>query len=166
MASGKTEPLVQESGGAATARGLRTRERLLDIAERAILEKGFGATSIEELIAEAGITKGGFFYHFKDKNALALALLERHIALDRGIMDDLFSRGRELTDDPLQAFLVGLKLFAEVLSDLPAGHPGCLYATYCYQERLFDREVQTLNKQAVLAWRTRFRATLAEIAAI
>ena len=36
-----------------------------------MLAKGFGATSIEEVIAEAGLTKSGFFYHFKDKNALA-----------------------------------------------------------------------------------------------
>ena len=36
-----------------------------------MLAKGFAATSIEELIAAAGITKSGFFYHFKDKGELA-----------------------------------------------------------------------------------------------
>ena len=41
-----------------------TREMLLDAAESAVLEKGFSATSIDELIAAVGITKGGFFYHF------------------------------------------------------------------------------------------------------
>ena len=40
-------------------KGVETRARLMDIAEAAILQKGFGATSIEELIAEAGITKSG-----------------------------------------------------------------------------------------------------------
>ena len=55
------------------------REQILEIAERAVLAKGFGATSIEEIIAEAGITKSGFFYHFKDKNELALALINRYI---------------------------------------------------------------------------------------
>jgi hypothetical protein len=52
-------------------RGEATRERILEIAETAVLAKGFGATSIDEVIAEAGLTKSGFFYHFKDKNALA-----------------------------------------------------------------------------------------------
>ena len=52
-------------------KGEATRERILEIAEAAVLAKGFGATSIEEVIAEAGLTKSGFFYHFKDKNALA-----------------------------------------------------------------------------------------------
>ena len=52
-------------------KGQATRERILDIAEASVLVKGFGATSIEEIIAEAGITKSGFFYHFKDKSELA-----------------------------------------------------------------------------------------------
>ena len=141
-----------------------TRERILDIAERAVLAKGFGATSIDELVSEAGITKGGFFYHFQDKNQLARALLQRYLERDEAVLDDVFARGRELTDDPLHAFLVGLKLLAEMLADLPGGHPGCLVATYCYQERLFDREVRELNQRIVLIWRARFRAILDAIA--
>jgi AcrR family transcriptional regulator len=164
MDAEKTVPAVQPSPAAIAGKGARTRDRLMEIAEQAILEKGFGATSIDELIAEAGLTKSGFFYHFKDKNALALALLERHIARDDEILDDLFARARELAEDPLQGFLVGLRLFAEMLADLPTGHPGCIVATYCYQERLFDREVCALNRQAVINWRVRFRATLDEIA--
>jgi AcrR family transcriptional regulator len=52
-----------------------TRQRILDVAQSAVLEKGFAATSIEEIIAEVGITKSGFFYHFADKGELARALL-------------------------------------------------------------------------------------------
>ena len=94
--------------------GPDTRERLLEIAERAVLEKGFGATSIEELVAEAGITKNGFFYHFPNKNALALALLQRYFARDNALFDDVLARERgKLSNDPLEAFLIGLKLLAE-----------------------------------------------------
>jgi hypothetical protein len=55
-------------------------------------------------------------------------------------------------------------MLSELLADLPGGHPGCLIASYCYQDRLFDREVQALNTAAVLAWRKRFRARLELIA--
>lgn len=140
-----------------------TRERLLEIAERSVLSKGFGATSIEELISEAGITKGGFFYHFRDKNELARALLQRYLERDEAVLDDVFARGRELSDDPLHAFLVGLKLLSETMADLPQGHPGCLVATYCYQERLFDKDVRELNRRIVFIWRARFRGILTEI---
>ncbi|TDQ83185.1 TetR family transcriptional regulator [Dongia mobilis] len=141
-------------------KGVATRERLMDIAEAAILQKGFAGTSIEELIAEAGITKSGFFYHFRDKNQLAQRLLERHLQRDETILDDVFGRARELTDDPLHTLLVGLKLLAELMADLKEGHPGCLVATYCYNERLFDQDLRDLNRQAVLAWRIRFRAMI------
>jgi TetR/AcrR family transcriptional regulator, transcriptional repressor for nem operon len=142
-----------------------TRERILEIAEAAVLAKGFGATSIEELICEAGITKSGFFYHFKDKNELAREMLRRYVASDDRLLDDVFRRAGELSEDPLQSFLIALKLIAETMSDLPGGHPGCLIASICYQERLFDREVIELNRQALANVNRRFRAQLELVAA-
>jgi AcrR family transcriptional regulator len=141
-----------------------TRERLLQLAETAVMAKGFAATSIDELIAAAGITKSGFFYHFKDKNALAKALILRYLAQDKVLVDDLFRRGDELNEDPLHGFLVGLRLFAEMMADLPANYPGCLAASFAYSDQLFDREVRELNKKGVLQWRNRFRERLDLIA--
>lgn len=146
-------------------KGSDTRERLLDVAETSVLEKGFAATSIEELIAAVGITKGGFFYHFRDKGELARALLVRYVAREDTLFDELFARADELNEDPLHGFLVGLKMLSEMMADLPSGHPGCLVAAYCYQDRLFDKEVRDLNATAVLNWRKRFRERLDLIAA-
>lgn len=138
-------------------RGVETRERLLEIAEQSVLAKGFAATSIDELIAAVGITKSGFFYHFKNKEELAKALLQRYIDNEDELLDSLFDRADELHEDPLHGFLVGLKMLAEIVADLPEGHPGCLIASCCYQENLFSREVHALNKEAILRWRSRFR---------
>jgi TetR/AcrR family transcriptional repressor of nem operon len=145
-------------------RGSQTRQRILDFAEESILAKGFDATSIEEIVAAADITRSGFFYHFRDKSQLARALLERNIEVDRALLGSVFDRGRALSEDPLHAFLIGLKLFAETLADLPNGHPGCIVATVCYQERLFDAEVRALNRQVVLNWRAHFLAELERVA--
>jgi TetR/AcrR family transcriptional regulator, transcriptional repressor for nem operon len=144
----------------------KTRLRILEIAEQSILAKGFSATSIEEIIAAASITKSGFFYHFPDKTALAKALLERYFEAEEKIMDTIFNRSRELSEDPLQAFLIGLKLFAEAMYNLPQSHPGCLVATYCYQDRLFDREIRELMRQGVLEWRKRFLSAIEDIEAV
>ncbi|NVD38157.1 TetR/AcrR family transcriptional regulator [Ensifer sp. HO-A22] len=144
-------------------KGEETRAKILDAAEISVLAKGFAATSIDELIAETGITKSGFFYHFRDKNELAKALLERYVENDERIYDEIFSRARELADDPLQAFLLGLKLLSELLSDLPNGHPGCLVAVICSHERAFDRDIQEINRQAALMWRRRFGAMFRDI---
>jgi len=138
-------------------KGTDTRERILAVAEAAVLAKGFAATSIEEIIAAVGITKSGFFYHFKDKAELAKGLLLRYLEHDKAVLDELFQRGDELNEDPLHGFLVGLKMFAEMMANLPEAHPGCLAASYAYQDQLFNREIRELNTQGVLAWRSRFR---------
>ncbi len=141
-----------------------TRTQILDAAEAAVLSKGFGATSIDELIAAVGISRSGFFYHFKDKSALAKALLQRYIEEDDKIFDDVLRRADELSEDPLHSYLIALKMLAEIFADLPNGHPGCMVASVCYHEQLFQREVRDLNEQAILNWRRRFRERLDRIA--
>jgi TetR/AcrR family transcriptional regulator, transcriptional repressor for nem operon len=148
---------------ARVSKGEATRQRILDAAQSAILEKGFTATSIDELIAECGLTKGGFFYHFKDKNDLAKALLRRYIAEDETVYDRIFGQARDLVDDPLQVFLLGLKLLADVMGDMPNGHPGCVVAVSCYYERMFDSELKAINTEAALQWRGRFRGMLDDV---
>ena len=149
--------------GARMPKGEATRQRLLDAAQRAVLEKGFAATSIDELIAECGLTKGGFFYHFQDKSDLAKALLRRYIDEDEQIYDRILSQARDLVDDPLQVFLVFLKLLADIMGDMPNGHPGCMVAVSCYYDRMFDREVRQINTEAALQWRRRFRGMLEDV---
>ena len=58
-------------------KGDDTRERILAVAEAAVLAKGFAGTSIDEIIAEVGITKSGFFYHFRAPRTIAFLLRDR-----------------------------------------------------------------------------------------
>ncbi len=60
-----------------------TQERLLDMAIGLMLEKGYTATSIAEVCEAAGVTKGGFFHYFSDKEALAVAAIGRFVAAKR-----------------------------------------------------------------------------------
>jgi len=49
------------------------RSKLLDAALTVIRTKGYSATTVDELCAAAGVTKGAFFHHFKSKDELAVA---------------------------------------------------------------------------------------------
>jgi AcrR family transcriptional regulator len=52
------------------------RNRLLNAALRIVRQKGYHATSVDELCAAAGVTKGAFFHHFRSKEDLAVAAAE------------------------------------------------------------------------------------------
>ncbi len=49
------------------------RTRILNAAVKLIRTKGYNATTVDDLCAEAGVTKGGFFHHFKSKDGLGVA---------------------------------------------------------------------------------------------
>jgi TetR/AcrR family transcriptional repressor of nem operon len=52
------------------------RDRLLEAGVKLIRERGFAATSVDELCRAAGVTKGAFFHHFASKEALGVALAD------------------------------------------------------------------------------------------
>ena len=53
-----------------------SRTRLLDAALAAMRRKGYHATTVDELCAATGLSKGSFFHHFKGKEDLALAAVQ------------------------------------------------------------------------------------------
>ncbi|MFF2512770.1 TetR/AcrR family transcriptional regulator [Streptomyces sp. NPDC058086] len=61
-------------------RRVHTRARLLESAERVIVEHGYAQTTIEDLCAAAGYTRGAFYSNFSGKDDLVLALFDRHSA--------------------------------------------------------------------------------------
>jgi AcrR family transcriptional regulator len=58
-------------------RSRKTQEGLLDAAEELFSEKGLDATSVADIAQHAGSSVGAVYHHFRDKNALLFALLER-----------------------------------------------------------------------------------------
>ncbi|MBL0922874.1 MAG: TetR/AcrR family transcriptional regulator [Sphingomonadaceae bacterium] len=49
------------------------RSKLIEAAHATVRAKGYNATSVDELCAAAGVTKGAFFHYFPSKEALAVA---------------------------------------------------------------------------------------------
>lgn len=55
----------------------KTRARIIDAARSLFNQRGFAEVSIDEIMAEAGLTRGGFYHHFRSKDALfAEAILQ------------------------------------------------------------------------------------------
>ena len=136
---------------------------IFDIAEKLILQHGFAGTAIDDILDQAAISKGGFFYHFNGKDDLALRLFERYRERETLLLSGIFDRAEELSDDPLQQMLIFLKLLSETLADLGAVHPGCLVASFTYECQQVNAEVRALTAECVLDWRRLFKRQIDEI---
>lgn len=147
-----------------TTRSNSSRERILATAEAMVLERGFAGTTIEEIITQAAITKGGFFYHFNGKSELARALIERYIEMDTQVFLSLSERADTLSEDPLQRMLIFLNLFAEMVAGMTDVHPGCLAAAFTYESQQFDEEIKERIQAGMLEWRDVIIRRLNEIA--
>ncbi|KYF58491.1 TetR family transcriptional regulator [Sorangium cellulosum] len=65
------------------------RDRILDAAERLVVARGVKSLTVEAVITEAQISKGGFFHHFATKDALLTAIIDR---LSKRVTDDAAER--------------------------------------------------------------------------
>jgi TetR/AcrR family transcriptional repressor of nem operon len=94
-----------------------TREQFVDIAMRLFWEKGYGATSIADILQAAGANAGSLYYCFPTKQAILIAVLRRY---HTGIHKMLLEPAWQGVSDPIE------KIFA-----LLARYRGALVATDC-----------------------------------
>jgi TetR/AcrR family transcriptional repressor of nem operon len=134
-------------------KGEATRERILDTAQSMVLDHGFSAVSIDKLIESLEVTKGAFFHHFKNKNELAVTLIERYAQMDMDFFYENLGRGEKLSNDPLQQLLIAIGLWEEYFADLEKPYPGCLLASYIYELKLFDDHTRKIINNVFLTWR-------------
>src|SRR5262249_23062876 len=59
-----------------------TRERILESARRLFNKNGFSEVSIDEVMENAGLTRGGFYRHFSDKDELYAEAVRRFLCSD------------------------------------------------------------------------------------
>jgi AcrR family transcriptional regulator len=74
----------------------RTRQRLLGEAERLFRERGYAATSLEQIAEAADVTKGAIYGHFSSKEDLLLSAIEAAPTPDYGtVLNDRSRPPRE-----------------------------------------------------------------------
>jgi TetR/AcrR family transcriptional repressor of nem operon len=148
-----------------TTKGAETREDILTVAERLVLEQGFNGTSLDDVLKAADLTKGAFFYHFTGKADLAKAMVERYARNDYALFASLLARAEALTGDPLESILIFLKLFEEFAAEHPERLRGCVFASFSYEEGQFDPDIHEVVRDGLRAWeglyRRKFEALIA-----
>ena len=69
-----------------------TRRQILRAASHQFAHKAYGLVSLDDILAEAEVTKGAMYFHFRSKHALAVAIIEQRAAVARHAADELVAR--------------------------------------------------------------------------
>jgi TetR/AcrR family transcriptional repressor of nem operon len=102
-----------------------TRNKILDVALNVIRTKGYSATTVDEICAAAGLTKGAFFHHFENKDKLGIAAAEHFASMADGIFASAPYRNLE---DPRDR-LLGYVDFRAAILDRDIPEFSCLLGT-------------------------------------
>jgi TetR/AcrR family transcriptional regulator, transcriptional repressor for nem operon len=152
------------------------RTRLLNAAHDVVRQKGYAATSVDDMCRAAGVTKGAFFHHFPTKEALAVAGAEawtEHARtriftnapwmritdpLDRVLGHIDFRLA--MLDGPIEGFtcFVGT-MVQEAYATSPAIRAACDASITAYAERLAEDVQAAIDRYGI-----RFATTAIELA--
>lgn len=132
--------------------GQATRERILQVAERLMTDQGYSATSVDQVIAEAGSSKGAFFHHFSSKNDLAVQIVQRYVAADLAHLDAGLDATAHVTD-PTARVVAFLRYYEDGADELMSEQSGCLYATVLAEREFTGSAVNDQLAKATRAWR-------------
>jgi TetR/AcrR family transcriptional repressor of nem operon len=111
-------------------------DEALDQAIRVFCEQGYNATSIGDLIDAMGLASGSIYKAFRDKRAVFLAALDRHIVLRK---EQIAAAAR--TPKPARERLRDVLAFFVESSKGAEGRRGCMVVGSAVELAIVDREV-------------------------
>ncbi|HMO75336.1 MAG TPA: TetR/AcrR family transcriptional regulator [Sphingopyxis sp.] len=148
------------SGTPSAARAPRgsARAALIAAAHSTVRRQGYAATSVDEICAAAGVTKGAFFHHFESKEALAVAAAEGWTERARPMFE---MPPHTKLDDPLDRLLGHIDFRLSML-DGPTEDYTCFVGTMVQEAYLTSDRIRAACEASINAY---CRALAPDIAA-
>src|SRR5215472_6035224 len=140
----------------ATRAPAATRERLLTAGQQEIYLRGFQGTSVEAILARAGVTKGAFFHHFSTKAEFGYAVVDEVLA---EMIAAQWARPLSDTADPLETitreYERGIDLLRQQQPIL-----GCPLNNLAQEMNPLDEQFRTRTQAVFATWHAAFRQAL------
>lgn len=130
------------------ARSGDKRDRLVDSADRLILQQGFRHTTLADIADDSGVPLGNLYYYFKSKEAIGATVVARRITAMQALLSQCSA-----SSDPRQRLLEFLDHPLAVRADLAAN--GCPLGTLSYELSRLDSELSESSRtliEVVLEW--------------
>jgi TetR/AcrR family transcriptional repressor of nem operon len=138
----------------------QAKEKIILAATRLFLEKGYAATSVDEICEAAGLTKGSFFHYFASKEDLASAALDRFCdGQQKLMMESPFLQKA----DPLERVLGNVDFaidFSKKIGAQLLQGGGCLLGTFSDELSRTHPEIRNQCAQKFASWAEAIRRDL------
>lgn len=132
--------------------GSVNRERILDVAEHLVIDNGFAATSLDQVIKAAGTSKGAFFHHFDSKADLARSLTERYVTGDIAQLETALETTVSVAD-PAERVMAFIRYFEDGADEMMSAQSSCLYVAVLTEQQLVSNGTADLINHAITTWR-------------
>jgi TetR/AcrR family transcriptional repressor of nem operon len=136
-----------------------TKKRLVDAGVTLIRARGFNATSLDDICAAAGVTKGGFFHYFKSKDDLAKAAIAR---FNQGKIHEYENAPFRKHADPLDRVFGRLDFVQSSIGAPNKMTKGCLIGMLAQELSSTNPELRQACEQTFAAIAADFEKDLAE----
>ena len=136
-----------------------TKRKLVDAGVNLMRARGFNATTVDDICAEAGVTKGGFFHYFKSKEELAKAAVVRFSDRKSEVEDE--AAFRKLAD-PLARVYGRMDFIKESVGGTKRLTKGCLIGMFAQEVSFTHPELRSVCQTALLRMAQDFEKDLAE----
>ena len=120
-----------------------SREALIDAAEAVVREKGASHLTLDAVSARAGVSKGGLLYHFRTKEALILAMVDRMAGFIRSVRN---SEGAKLPSSPARDLKSYVRAFGSGMTDKLGGTAAAILAAGAENPKLLRSIEETREK--------------------
>ena len=132
------------------------KDKILEAALSVIRTKGYAATTVDDLCAAAGVTKGAFFHHFPTKTEFGYAIVDEMLA---GMIAAQWVGPLRSSADPLETIAVEFERGAEILS---RQRPilGCPLNNLAQEMNPLDDGFRARTSAVFDLWRDTFRHAL------
>lgn len=100
-------------GGRKAAQSEATRAQLVGVATRLFAERGYAAVGTEEIVRQAGVTRGALYHHFADKRELFRAV---HEGVERDLVERIAARVTGVAG-PWEVTIAGMRAYLDACTE-------------------------------------------------
>ncbi|MCV2885975.1 TetR/AcrR family transcriptional regulator [Aestuariibacter sp. AA17] len=119
-------------------KGQQTRDHIIKVAAELFHKQGYHNTGLQQILQSAGVTKGAFYFHFKDKKSLGINVSERYIHAFKVYFGDVFNSRNKSAAERIYQF----HLSARAMFEKEYGLIGCPMGNLSLELATEDKEIQ------------------------